>query len=66
MRADIKDKKNLLEEQARRIDSLHCDLKSLQTKHEGHVHRLIERNRLDIEDIKLKFMNDLAESEIKL
>lgn len=66
MKGTIKDKNNLLEEQARRIDGLSCDLKSLQVKHEGHVHRMQERQRQEIVDVKERAMQDICEIEIKL
>ncbi len=65
MMKTIKEKNNLLEEQARRLDSVTCDLKSLQTKHEGHVHRLIERHRQEIDQVKQRGMQDLCDAEIK-
>ena len=38
----LSDKENLLEDQARRIDGLICELRSIKVKHEGYINRLRE------------------------
>jgi uncharacterized protein YajQ (UPF0234 family) len=66
MKHRLRDKDGLLEEQAKRIDGLLCDLRSVQTKHEGHLNRIRQKHRDDIELVKERIRQEMVETEIKL
>ena len=62
----LRKKDEMIEDQARQIDGLRADLRGLQTRHDGHLHRVREKHREDIEQVKETKDAEFKDIKIKL